>query len=237
MKQETVAEFVARKKTVLFDLFHTLTSLESAASGGPSTSECLGVGRDEWNTQLMEKSRDRLTGVEKDPYIIIKKMAHAINSDIPMDIINKAVQNRIRRFEEALVNIPAQTIQTLKLLKSKGKKIGLISNADVSEARGWQKSPLKDYFDSVVFSCDVGLAKPDKEIYEYSLRELNERPEDAVFIGDGGSKELLGAKQAGLATIMITGVIKELWPDQIEPRRVYADYVIEHIEELIQSKE
>jgi putative hydrolase of the HAD superfamily len=233
----TAADFTAGKTTVLFDLFHTLTSLESAASGGPLTSELLGVGRDEWNAQLLEKSRDRLTGAEKDPYIIIEKMAHAINPDIPMSVINEATRNRIKRFERTLINIPAATLCTLRTLKIMDKKIGLISNADVSEVYGWQKSPLKDCFDSVVFSCQVGLVKPEKEIYEYALKELNERPENTVFIGDGGSRELWGAKQAGLATIMITGVINELWPDQIEPRRLYADYVIEHIEELIQSKE
>jgi putative hydrolase of the HAD superfamily len=58
-------------------------------------------------------------------------------------------------------------------------------------------------------------------------------PEDSVFIGDGGSNELYGAKQIGLSTIMITGLIKEIWPDKIEAIKTYADYVIENIDELI----
>ncbi len=231
--EKSVSDFVLMKNTLLFDLFHTLTSLESAWSVGPSTSELLGVGKEAWNEQLLEKSKERLTGQENDPFIIIKKMAHAINPDIPVDLIKKAAQSRISRFEGALINIPENNINTLKTLKSMNKKIGLISNADVTEKSGWKKSPIAKYFDSVVFSCDAGLVKPGREIFEYSLKELNAKPEDAVFIGDGGSNELYGAKQAGLSTIMITGIIKEIWPDKIESGKKYADYVIENLDELI----
>ncbi len=234
MLGQSVREFVSMKKAVIFDLFHTLTALESTWSNGPMTSEILGVSKEDWNEQLLEKSRERLTGQEKNPFVIIKTMAHAINPDIPIERIQKALQNRISRFEGAIVNVPKNTTDTLKILKSSDKKIGLISNADIFEISGWKKSPIKDYFDSVVFSYDVGLVKPDKEIYEYCLKELNEKPENAVFVGDGGSNELYGAKQAGMSTIFITGIIKEIWPEKIESRKAYADYVIENIEELIQ---
>lgn len=233
MKNETVSKFILNKKTILFDLFHTLTALESTWSNGPMTSEILGFGKEEWNEQLLEKSKERLTGKNKDPFSIIKNMAQAINPNISIELIQKATQNRLLRFEEALINIPKNTINTLEKLKLMNKKIGLISNADVSEVYGWEKSPIKKYFDSVVFSCIVGLVKPDKEIYEYSLNELNEKPENSVFIGDGGSNELQGAKEVGLSTIMITGIIKEIWPEKIESRKAYSDYVIENINELV----
>jgi putative hydrolase of the HAD superfamily len=233
MEKESVSEFVAKKNTILFDLFHTLTALESTWSRIPMTSEFLGFTKEAWNEQLLEKSKERLTGQEKDPFTIIKNMALAINPDIPEELMQQAVQNRILRFEGALVNIPRRTIDTIEKLKSMNKKIGLISNADVIEIFSWNKSPISKYFDTAVFSCDVGFAKPDREIYEYGLKKLNSKPEDSVFIGDGGSNELYGAKQIGLSTIMITGLIKEIWPDKIEAIKTYADYVIENIDELI----
>jgi len=54
-----------------------------------------------------------------------------------------------------------------------------------------------------------------------------------VFIGDGGSDELAGAKKVGLTTVMITGIIQELWPEKIPDRRKWADYEIVNITELL----
>lgn len=229
-----VVDFVSSKRAVIFDLFHTLTSVES--KWGAHTSDILGIDRETWNLHLLEKSRDRLIGKEKDPFILVKNLAHSVNPNIPLDLIQKAADNRIKRFERALVNIPEKTKYTLKKLKEMDKIIGLISNADVCEMAGWSKSPIAHYFDKVVFSCEVGLVKPEREIYEYTLKELNIKPDESVFVGDGGADELHGAKQVGLSTIMITGIIKELWPDEIEPRKIYADYVIENIDELVDKK-
>ena len=56
---------------------------------------------------------------------------------------------------------------------------------------------------------------------------------EAVFVGDGGSDELQGARDAGMITIMVTGVMKELWPARVTARLNQADYVIETLEELV----
>ena len=66
-----------------------------------------------------------------------------------------------------------------------------------------------------------------------SLQELNVKPEEAVFIGDGGSSELKGGKEAGITTVMITGIIQDLWPEKIPQNRPWADFEIVKISELI----
>ncbi|MDD5706359.1 MAG: HAD hydrolase-like protein [Kiritimatiellae bacterium] len=68
---------------------------------------------------------------------------------------------------------------------------------------------------------------------ELCLRQLDVSADQAVFVGDGGSSELAGARKVGLATVMITGIIKELWPERIDSRKADADYVIERLAELI----
>jgi putative hydrolase of the HAD superfamily len=230
----SVSEFVSSKNTIIFDLFHTLTALDPINSKLPMTYEILGVSKEAWEEQIFEKSKERVIGKIRDPFLIIKSMAHSINPDIPNVILEKALQNRIIKFDNALINITKDTINTLKKLKSMNKKIGLISNADVTEINAWHRSPIRKYFDSIVISCEVGLEKPDKEIYEFSLKELEEKSENAVFVGDGGSNELYGAKQVDLSTIMITGFIKDILSNNIiESRKLYADYVIDNINELV----
>ncbi|MFX0132822.1 MAG: HAD family hydrolase [Candidatus Hodarchaeota archaeon] len=143
-------------KALIFDLFHTLTSVESARAPGKGTSAILRVSRKDWNAQLLKYSYDRLRGKIKDPYKIIKKMAHAINSNISEEIIKEATDTRMFRFKYSLRHIDPSVLDTLAKLKDMGKLIGLISNGDVHEVAGWDESPLSKYFNSVIFSCNVG---------------------------------------------------------------------------------
>jgi FMN phosphatase YigB (HAD superfamily) len=63
---------------------------------------------------------------------------------------------------------------------------------------------------------------------------LNSSPEESVFIGDGGCSELEGAKNCGLSTIMVEGIAKEfLNEEQMNKRRIFADYRVQFIDELI----
>jgi putative hydrolase of the HAD superfamily len=230
----SVNSVISTKKAVVFDLFHTLTGFESSWGQLPTTSEFLGLSQEKWNEQVFDKSKERLTGKIKDPVTIVKTMAHAINPSIPMEKIIASVKNRMLRFETALINIPKESVDTIIELKKRGKKIGLSSNADFTEMAGWSKSPLANLFDSIVFSCEVGYMKPEPQMYQISLQQLAVDAEDAVFVGDGSSNELEGARAAGMTTIMTAGIIRRLWPEQIDGRRKWANHVIENIDELIQ---
>lgn len=223
-------------KAIIFDLFHTLTSLESTSAPGRSTKDILGVSRKDWNNQLLLYSDERLRGRISDPFEIISKNAHAINPDITEKVIREAANNRINRFKFSLEHIEPTTIDVLERLRNLGKLLGLISNADVGEIIGWDSSPLKEYFRSVIFSCRVGYIKPEKEIYEICLSELGVLPGEAIFVGDGGSTELRGAKELGMTTVLTTQVIKNIWPEKIDERRKYADYEIDELKGLFELK-
>jgi len=253
MAQYTVRDAVYSKPVIIFDLFHTLTSLESTWSGnspststdsqksefsetssaGPLTSTMLGISRESWNEQLLEKSRERLAGQWQDPFVFIEVMAHAIDPSIPDVLIKAAVLNRINRFGQAMRGIPVENANILKELKSRGKKIGLVSNADVTEVAAWDESPIASVFDSTIFSCKVGYVKPEREIYEACLSELGVSAGDCVYVGDGGSDELHGARSLGMTTVMITGEVEHIWPEKLEARKKDADFVIVKLVELL----
>ncbi len=237
MNTGSITAVIQQKEAILFDLFHTLTARESTWSSGPTTSEMLGVSREAWNEQLLERSRERLTGEVKDPTVMVRKMAHAIDPTIPEEVIQATVRGRVERFARALTNLPEESHQVLRKLKGLNKKIGLISNADVSEITAWDRSCIAHWFDSVVFSCSVGYVKPEPEIYRICMRELGVEPYQCVFVGDGGSHELEGARSLGIATVMMTGVIKEMWPKRVDEERRHADYVIERLGQLVSDCE
>lgn len=83
MNDNSIITVVKQKQALLFDLFHTLTKVESSWAAGPLTCEVLGVEKEAWNEQVMEESRDRLAGRITDPVLIIRRTAHAIDPAIP----------------------------------------------------------------------------------------------------------------------------------------------------------
>jgi putative hydrolase of the HAD superfamily len=134
----------------------------------------------------------------------------------------------------AVRDIPAETVRVLERLKAQGKLLGLISNADVMEIAAWEENEIGPLFNSTVFSCRVGMVKPERGIYEFCLQELGVSAEETVFVGDGGSNELQGATDAGMTAIMVVGTIAALWPDKVAARRHQADFVIERLSELLE---
>jgi putative hydrolase of the HAD superfamily len=225
---------VAAKRAVVFDLFHTLTSVESSSNRTlPSTAELLGVDAAAWNDQMVKKSRERLLGLKTDSFEIIAEMARAIDPSVSDERIRHAVENRLARFRAAVLDIPEATVAVLQELKRRDKRLGLVSNADTGEIAAWGENRICHLFDSTIYSCAVGLAKPDPMIYHQSLKELEIEAGAAVFVGDGASDELQGAKSAGITSVLFTGVIQYLWPERVAERAWQADYVIERLSELV----
>lgn len=221
-----------KKRCLLFDLFHTLT--DRIPTHHPTTSEILGIKSQDWNEQLFKRSRERLSGEMRDPHEILKKMAQAIDPSISEEKIKLATNLRMQRFIETLEKIPQSNIIALQNLRNLGKKMALVSNADFTEIIAWNRSPIASLFDATIFSCEVGFVKPEREIYELAMKQLSATVADCVFVGDGACNELEGAKNLGITTIIMTGVIKELYPAEISNRRKFADYEIERIDQLVE---
>ena len=229
----SASAIVGEKTAVIFDLFHTLVSLRAAWGDRlPKAHEILGVSREAWVGQLGGRLHDLYVGKYQDAFEAVSEMARAIDPVIPDEAIRKAVESITETFAGALVRVPAETREVLERLKGRGKRLGLVSNASVLEIAAWDRSPIAPLFDSALFSCFTGCVKPDRKIYEMSMDALGVTPEQCVFVGDGGSEELEGARDLGICAIMVAGMIRDVWPDKIEERRQQADLMIEHLLEL-----
>ena len=233
MQDDQLHLMLAAKKAVVFDLWHTLTALEITGASGPSSSEILGIDRGEWDS-LMEAGRaDAVLGRQRDPLAIMRQCAHAIDPSVPEERIRQAASTRMAKFRHALLHASLANVEVLRQLRRRGKRLGLLSNADVTEVAGWGESPLAECFDEVVFSCQVGLAKPQEEIYQLCAARLGVKPSECIFVGDGGSEELQGARAVGMATVLMSGIIRQLWPEKIPPRRQFADFEVQDLAQLL----
>jgi putative hydrolase of the HAD superfamily len=217
---------------VIFDLFHTLTARESEWSDEPPTCDLLGFERRAWDRVLTESSRWRLAGEERDPHSILTRLARQLNPEIADDVVRRALDTRIRRFDQVFQRIPQENIEVLRRLRAAGYKLALLSNADAMEAGCYSRGQLKGLFDVEIFSCDAGCAKPEPEIYRACLHALGLAADECIFVGDGGSDELQGARAVGLRTVFVSGVIEELFPERVESRRALADHHVRWAHEV-----
>jgi HAD superfamily hydrolase (TIGR01509 family) len=59
---------------------------------------------------------------------------------------------------------------------------------------------LFDLFDHIIVSGEVGLIKPDREIFELTLRQIDRKPSACIFIDDN-DENVRAAESMGFATV------------------------------------
>jgi len=218
---------------IIFDLFHTLTRVESrqpqrsTAAASPPDGQ-----RAAWSRALLELSPWRLSGEERDPIAIMRRAAQTIDPAMSPDLIEAETRRRMDGFRSAVRGIPDENVRMLRSLRTAGFRLGLLSNADALEIAGWSESPLSGLFDAEVFSCFVGCFKPDPEIYRLCLGKIGLEARECWFVADGASNELVAARQLGITTVLMSGTVEQLWPEVLPERLKSADHRIRTIPEL-----
>jgi HAD superfamily hydrolase (TIGR01509 family) len=95
------------------------------------------------------------------------------------------------------------SLPTLKYLRNKGYRIGIISNAPPSTADSVKKLGLDKYAEPILISGIVGVTKPNPEIFKLALKLSGTEPENAVHVGDVYEADVLGARSAGMKAVLI----------------------------------
>lgn len=95
-------------------------------------------------------------------------------------------------------------IDLIRALKGKGYALGLLSNTEIP-ARDFNLECGYDFFDARVFSCDEGVAKPEKAIYQLMAKRLKVEYQELLFIDDK-KENVEGAIAAGVCGILFEGV-------------------------------
>ncbi len=93
-------------------------------------------------------------------------------------------------------------ISLLRILKKKGHRIVLLSNAcDYIVPYLINKFSINDLFDETYISYKIGCTKPSKEAFEYVLKKEGYQPKDAIFIDDN-AKNVAASKEYGISGVL-----------------------------------
>lgn len=80
------------------------------------------------------------------------------------------------------ISVEPGTVQLLAELHAGGTRVALLSNAGFDFSDPFRHSPMAAYFEAMFVSAELGLIKPDPEIYRVAARELGITLEQMVFI-------------------------------------------------------
>jgi putative hydrolase of the HAD superfamily len=67
-----------------------------------------------------------------------------------------------------------------------------------------EKFSLKQFFDVVVVSGEVGWVKPSPKIFRTALSKLGLKAHQVVFVGDDYETDIKGAKDMGMKTVFLS---------------------------------
>lgn len=188
-------------RAVLFDLFETLIT-EWGHRKYTKNDMCsdLGIDRETFDRYWEGKEKARCLGeisFEESILYVCDQCGKQIDSAA----LVRMAELRTRTKSVCFEYIQFEVLELLDRLKGMGLPMAIVSNCSPEEVIGIGQSNLYPYFDQVILSYEVGLQKPDVRIYQEAAGRLGVAPEACVFIGDGGSHELDGAKNTGMTAI------------------------------------
>ena len=127
------------------------------------------------------------------------------------------------------VHIGPDVVPSLERLRGLGLRLGLVSNAAYRPrlmVEQLRSLGLRDYFDAVTFSSEIGMRKPHSSIYRDALNKLGVGPRNVLFVGDRLREDVQGPQQLGMRAVLLRE-----WRQ--EPESGSADFVIQRLGELI----
>jgi len=221
---DLVVEFDA----IVFDLFHTLVDPQEHAPVGFRRLEAVAgilnmpIAEIElwWQQRVDELATKPISPI--DALVEFATGRRIVMSPAAIAELDRAMGAA----QDAALARPIQgVVEALGVLADQGVGRIVLSNAVVRDVRAFGESPLAAMVDEACMSCFTGLVKPDVAAYLGALDRAGASAGRSLFVGDGGSAEFLGAREAGFARVVaVTGPVNRgAWRSSEEQRRIVAD--------------
>jgi FMN phosphatase YigB (HAD superfamily) len=133
------------------------------------------------------------------PRLILKEA----NLEASDETILKLMKLVVRDYRKSDFRLYDDVLPALKLLKERGLKLGLVTNATKEQMASLDDSGLGDYIDLVANAEEAGADKPKPPIFELALKKAGAVAAEAAMVGDQFELDVLGAKGVGIKAIWI----------------------------------
>ncbi|WP_025743535.1 HAD family hydrolase [Aquimarina pacifica] len=167
-------------KTIVFDLYNTLIEITES---------------NQFFLELFKNSQNGF-GMDVSGYLqcVMKNDLNELRTLLPYEF-SILYDEKLPDLELELnsVIVYKEVYQILENLK-KDYRIFLISNLASPYKEPFFSNNLDEYFEKMIFSCDFGFLKPDKEVFTEIEKLTENKPDEILMVGDSFKSDIVGAK-------------------------------------------
>lgn len=204
-----------RLNGVLFDLYGTTVDIEvdedspqlwrglAAALGTRAPVEPSEVRR-LFQTFLQEEAERGREGFLMEP--VLRRLVTSLDADQNIERIGKL----FRELSMKQMHLRPYVEPMFERLHRSDVKVGIVSNTEALLTRFELDSlPILQTAEAIVLSSDVGIRKPDPQIFQLAVNRIGATPDTTVFIGNDWAADVLGARGAGIRAIYLNGEVAD----------------------------
>lgn len=182
-------------KAIIFDLGGVVT-IEYKELFYDSLANALGVS-DRQMKDILAKWHSELTRGEK----TIKEMYTSVIRQLGKDITaDDMLEKHMEIMKKTILGWNNKVVEYVKELREK-YLVACLTNSEIEPTEYNRNRGLFDLFEKAFISTEMGMEKPDENIYLAALKDINCKPEETVFI-DNIPEFVEAAEKVGMKGII-----------------------------------
>ncbi len=190
------------RRAVIFDFFGTLTTAVRRGPHHVAIARSLGCDPDRFFAELDRTFYLRAAGRYGPPIEALGRVAYAAGGRPGLPQLSDAVSARVDAIRADTVLRP-EAVPVLAELSQRGMPIAVVSDCWYELPAFLPRLPVARFLAGCVYSIDVGRCKPHPAMYLEACLRLRVTPDECLYIGDGGSHELSGARDVGMPAVRL----------------------------------
>lgn len=203
--------------TVLFDLDDTLlddsaaykgaarrVAAEVAAERGIDAERLFTAYVAEANGFWKKLSQEHLTQPIHDARVQLWSDA-LVTSGVPLDVaLAQTCSEHYTRYRAESLELFPGALELIAALRTRGCKLAIVTNGfAATHDEKIDRVGLREHVDAVFLADTMGMVKPDPEIFRLACRTLGSEPARTAMVGDRYDRDIIGAAEVGLFTVLI----------------------------------
>ena len=187
---------------VVFDFFGTLTGAMRRGPAHLQAARALGCDPTAFIDMLDRTYQARASGQYGDPGMGLYRIARQLGGSPGPRQVAEAVDLTASALRDG-IRLRSDAIRTLWRLRNAGLRIGLVSDCTHDLPAMLASMPIADLLDATVYSVHLGVTKPHPALFHTACHRLGVPAEQCLYVGDGGGRELSGARSIGMTAVRL----------------------------------